>query len=161
MKQIPLSKGKFALVDDEDYEYLMQWIWFCKVDKRGREYAVRNCSDGGKRTTLPMHRVIMNTPDGMETDHRYGDGLNNQRYNLRICTKNQNQHNQTPRSNTRSKYKGVDFHKPSNKWRARIMLNKRHIQIGMFESEVDAAQAYNFAATEHHGDFAHLNKIAA
>lgn len=164
MKEITLTSKRVAIVDDVDYDFLSQWKWHLKKDGKC-EYAARvNYLGGGrknpKRKTIRMHRLIMQTPDGMETDHINGDGLDNRRSNLRVCTKSENQHNQKPRVGTFSKYKGVDFHKQSNKWRARIMLNSKHIQIGMFESELEAARAYNLSASIHHGEFAKLNEVA-
>ena len=77
--------------------------------------------------------------------------------NLRLCTHTQNQHNKDPITNVSSKYKGVSWHKSKNKWRAVVYLKKRQIYLGRFDSEIDAAIAYNNAAIKYFGDFARLN----
>ena len=157
-KQIPLSQGKFVIVDDKDYEFLSQWKWCFN----GR-YAMRNKYLGWKNRksilkTIYMHRLILNPPDGFYTDHINGDKLDNRRSNLRICTNQQNQFNQTPTQGGSSKYKGVTWHKRDEMWMSSIRLNNKTKFLGYFDSEEDAAQAYNFAAIEHHGEFANLNK---
>lgn len=151
-KQIPLTQGKFALVDDEDYDFLIQWKWYYKTEG----YAARNERTNKGRKTVRMHRVIMNTPHGMETDHADGNRLNNLKSNLRICTKSENQRNQTPKKH---KHKGAFFDKHDGKWSAHIRINGKPKRIGRFSSEVDAARAYNKAAVEIYGEFAKLNQF--
>lgn len=160
MKEIPLSKGKFALVDDEDYDFLMQWKW-C-VNSFG--YAVRSIGykkPNGKWSckTVQMHRVVMNTPDGMDTDHRDTDKLNNQRNNLRICTRAQNKMNTNLRAGGTSGYKGVTWSKQKGKWQGYIILQGEKANLGHFACKVDAAKAYNKAALENFGKFARLNDV--
>lgn len=152
MKQIPLTQGKFATVDDEDYEFLNQWKWY--LSNTG--YAVRN--ENGK--TISMQRVILSTPIGLHSDHIDHDRLNNCRMNLRVCLPRENKANRKKQDGI-SKYKGVTWHKHNSRWTAQIMANGRKIYLGSFSSEEDAAQAYNFAAAEYHGEFAHINKVAA
>jgi len=150
MKEIPLTQGKVALVDDEDYEWLSQWKWsYCK--KEG--YATRLCN----RKRFYMHRVIMNTPTGMETDHKDRNGLNNKRDNLRICTVSQNHVNQPPSKINKTGYKGITFDKSSEKWRAQIKVNGKHITLGRYTTPEDAARVYDNAAFEYYGEFAYLN----
>lgn len=91
MKTIPLTQGKVALVDDEDYEELSRFKWCATKNRRGKFYAVRGGPRaGGGSPTVQMHVVIAGTPAGMDTDHIDGDSLNNQRSNLRICTRAEN-----------------------------------------------------------------------
>jgi len=92
MKEIQLTQNKVALVDDEDFEYLNQFKW-CAAKLSGIFYAVRNAPRDGKRYMYFMHRVIMQTPDGMQTDHKSGETLDNRRCNLRVCSVMQNGHN--------------------------------------------------------------------
>ena len=106
MKTIQLTQGQFALVDDEDYDFLMQWKWQAHKDK-STYYATRVEYGKNIKKGIKMHRVIMNTPRNMETDHKDRNGLNNQKYNLRICTRGQNQTNK--RNWGKSKNKGVNL----------------------------------------------------
>ncbi len=160
MKKIPLTKGKFALVDDEDYEHLMQWKWH--VNAYG--YAVRNEKSWyegvkRKRKILFMHRLINKTPDGFHTDHIDGNTLNNKKNNLRDATRSKNMMNQKKREKCFSRYKGVCFSKDRQKWQVDIQKNKKSIFIGRFTCEIEAARAYNKAALEHFGEFARLNEL--
>jgi hypothetical protein len=151
MKQIPLTQGKVALVDDSDFQRLNQWKWQAHF-YRGIWYAVR--SQGLKR--ILMHREIMGVVNPkVEIDHRDRDGLNNQRYNLRECTHAQNMHNTPFRGKNSCGYKGVSKYR--KRWRARITVNYKGMQIGTFDSPEEAARAYDEAAIKHYGEFAYLN----
>jgi hypothetical protein len=162
MKEIPLTQGKVALVDDADYEYLMQWKWYFCKKKDGTGYARRKVYSRISAKTYRwksywMHREIMKTPEGMDTDHRDGNKLNNQKYNLRICTNSQNQSNKRTQRNNTSTFKGV--WKSGNKWTASINVRKKRIHLGSYIDKSEAAKAYNAAALEHHGEFARLNDV--
>lgn len=163
MKLIPLSQGKFAQVDDSDYEWLMNWKW-CAVKGYGNYYSQRGIYLGvidGKKTSTPlkMHRAIMKPEKGFVVDHIDGDGLNNQRANLRVCLPRENTANRKPSKNGTSKYLGVMWCPSRNNWRVRITSNKKKVHVGEFRSEEDAALAYNRKAIELHGEFARLNVI--
>lgn len=107
-----------------------------------------------------MHRVILNTPKGMESDHINGDGLDNRRCNLRICTTSQNQQNQQTQSRIKSSgFKGVNWAKRANKWVARIVIAKKEMWLGSFDSELKAALAYDNAAKKYFGEFSKTNFI--
>jgi len=160
MKAIKLTRGQCALVDDSDYEYLNQFKWCAgKAYNRDTYYAIRSKSINGKQTHIRMHRLIMNAPNGMDVDHVDGDGLNNQRSNLRICTRSQNLRNQKSRVNSSSKYLGVCWHKRERKWRAGIRINKNTKYLGEFKTELEAAIIYNIAARKYYGEFARPNKF--
>jgi hypothetical protein len=153
MKFIKLSQGKFTKVDDEDFNWLNQWKW-CALKSRNTFYAVR--WDLGN--IIYMHRLILNTPCNQQVDHDDFDGLNNQKYNIRNCTKSQNLSNKIPRG--KSKYLGVSEVLVLNKYKyfkARITFNNTQILIGTYKNEVDAAYAYDKKAKEYHGEFANLN----
>lgn len=151
--EIQLTQGKVALVDDEDYEMLMQWKWCAHVEKH-RIYAVRRIGE----KMLKMHRVIMGVTDpNIKVDHKEGYGLDNQRSNLRVATNAQNIANQRPRLNVTSKYKGVHWDKFTGKWRVQVQNKDGVKRIGRFENEIEAALAYNKAAIELQGEFARLN----
>lgn len=158
MKEIPLTQGKVALVDDEDYGWLNQWKW-CAYKGGNSSYAVRGIKKNGKRTLSKMHREILGTPKGMLTDHRNSNGLDNRRDNLRICNKFQNGMNRGKNDNNKSGYKGVCWHKASKKWRASIHINGKQIHLGLFNANKEAAIIYNEAAIKHFGEFGRLNDI--
>lgn len=144
MKEIPLTKGKVTLVDDADYAWLLQQRW-------------RFRSGYARSDKTSMHRLIMNAPRDMEVDHINGDTLDNRRKNLRLATVKQNRMNRSKHKITSSQYKGVSWEKRSSKWRARIKLNRKFIYLGIFASEIDAANAYDKAAHIYHGEFARAN----
>lgn len=158
MKQIPLSQGLFALVDDEDFEYLNQFKWHARKS-RDTFYASRNLKiSKNNRKTIQMHRVILGTTDTkIQGDHIDGNGLNNQKSNLREATHEQNRRNTKSYKNGVSKYKGVSYRKDSKKWRSIINFNKKVIRLGYFSSEIEAAKAYDVKAKELFGEFAWLN----
>ena len=158
-KEIQLTQGKVAIVDDEDYDYLMQWKWYV-CNKRYKFYAVRNIPiSNNKQTIISMHRLIMKPDKGMVIDHLDGNPLNNQKNNLRICTHSDNMRNCKISIKNTSGYKGVSFLKKKNTYKSAIKFNKKTIYLGLFTNPVDAARAYNAAALKYHGEFAHLNKI--
>ena len=159
MKEIQLTQGKVALVDDEDYEYLIQWKW--QVNKNGNKfYAVTSWLINGKYRTINMHRLITNNKNTkMHTDHINGDGLDNRKINLRICTHSQNAMNRGAQSNNKTGHKGVSYEKKLNKFKVQIRVNKKNITIGYYINLNDAAKAYNSAALKYHGEFAQLNVI--
>lgn len=149
MKQIELTRGKFALVDDADYEWLNQYKWQC--DTKG--YAVHYKL--GK-----MHRCILGLTDPkVFTDHIDRNTLNNQRSNLRVATAAQNKQN-TPYSGI-IPYKGVHYVTVKNHTyiRAQIFVNNKQFVLGTFETIEDAAKCYNLAAIKYFGEFAYLNQV--
>lgn len=148
---IPLTQGQVAIVDAEDYERLSKYKWY-GAKTRGNYYAYRNRNN----RTVSMHREIMGEPKGMCVDHKDGNGLNNRKSNLRICTVAQNIRNRRLVGGS-SRYKGVYFQKSINKWKADITFNGRRIYIGCFADEIDAAKAYDKNAKELFGEFAYLN----
>ncbi len=155
MKQIPLTQGKFALVDDEDFEYLNQWKWCVSADN----YAKRGVWIDGKVKCRYMHRLIMRINDRkVFIDHKDHNGLNNQKENLRLATHSQNSMNTTAQKQSVSKYLGVSLSK-KNPWTAQIGFNGIQKYLGGFNNEIDAAKAYNEAAIKYHGEFANLNKV--
>lgn len=153
MKQIKLKySDKSALIDDGDYDYISGFHW-----KYHNGYAARYVYSHGKRQRIYMHRQIMNTPGGMDTDHKDGNGLNNQRSNLRICTHAENISNQKLQKDSPNKYKGVSLTKSTGRWRAVITSNRVRKHIGYYETEEEAARAYDNAAKRYFGEFARLN----
>lgn len=156
MKQIPLTQGKFALVDDDMYDYLNQWSWF--ANRLGNTfYATRNEGKRPFRRKVFMHRVIMDTPKGMDTDHIDGNGLRNLRENLRNCTHAENARNRKKPKGSFSGFKGVSWHKDAQKYHARIIVDGKAKHLGVFGDPEEAARAYDKAAKEYFGEFANLN----
>lgn len=154
-REIPLTQGKVAVVDDADYEWLMQWKWHF----RSMGYAGRRASkEAGGRALILMHRLITNAPSGLDVDHVDGNRLNNQRSNLRLCTRAQNMRNQRKTKRlVSSQFKGVSLYKPK-KWVAYIGLSRHKMHsLGYFHTELEAAHAYDAAARLHFGEFARLN----
>lgn len=155
MKVIALTRGEVTLVDDADYEYLVRYKWWLLSSKTRIapwKYAVRQIRIDGKKTTIYMHHVIMNAKP---VDHIDRNGLNNQRDNLRPASEHQNQGNRIGWTNKRSsRYKGVFPEK--HKWYAAIA----GMRIGVFDTEAQAAMAYNAAAIEYFGkEFAKENVV--
>lgn len=168
MKLIPLSKqgknkGKyFAQVDDEDYDFLMQWNWQVSKAYKNIFYAVR--SNVGSSNKTYMHRVIMGLEigDTRVVDHINNNGLFCQKYNMRICSREQNNKNRRAALKT-SKYLGVHIattKRNGKEWkyiRGAISINGAAKSLGHFKTEIEAARAYDIKAKELYGEFANLN----
>lgn len=154
MKEILLSRGEKTIVDDADFAYLSQWKWsLFKWSKSNTYYAGRRCD----RKIIYMHIQLMNYPQNITVDHNDGNGLNDQRSNLRLATQSQQKMNTTKNSRNTSGFKGVCWDKTHNKWRVRIGVNGKKINVGRFDNPIDAARAYDEAAIKYFGEFAKLN----
>jgi hypothetical protein len=140
-KEIPLTKGMVALVDDEDYYDLSKYRWYANKTGWNTYYAFRNTPrQSGKQHLIRMHRVILNPPSDMEVDHINGNGLDNRKENLRIVTRRQNSQNRHQVKT--SKYTGVCWDNDRQKWRAYIRIMGRNKHLGLFVDETLAARAY-------------------
>lgn len=154
MKYIKLNHNLFTIVDDEDYDLVNKWKWYCK-----RGYAVRSIYVNKKSKKVYLHRFLMNTPEGLSVDHINGNKLDNRKANLRNCTLQQNLCNRPVSKNKDScKFKGVYRHE-SGKWLALIKKDGKRFHIGLFSEIKDAAKAYDKKAIELQGEFAHPNFI--
>lgn len=172
MKLIPLSQGKFAQVDDEDYDHLMQWKWYAQHDK-GKYYPTRGYYNYNTKNMdkIRIHNIIINHDPIYFIDHIDKNPLNNQKSNLRLATLSQNARNKSPKKNGSSRYLGVNLNKNKIKLKSGIKTyfsyhciictNYKKIYIGRFpfttEGEILAAKAYDKAAKKYHGEFANLN----
>lgn len=156
-REIPLTHGLFAIVDDGDYEFLSGFRWF--ADKGGNTFYARRNSAGSNVRKIRMHREIMRAGSEEEVDHINGNGLDNRRSNLRICNHSENQRNGKKYKNNTTGYKGVSWHKQHKKYYAKIRVNNKDIFLGLFLNPEDAARAYNKAAIIFHGEFAKLNVL--
>lgn len=154
-RKIKLTQGKYTIVDADDYEWLSQYKWCAHKKGRGYFYAERR----NKHKTDSIHRLVINVPKNMQVDHINGDTLDNRKENLRICSRWQNSRNRKKQKKpSSSKYKGVIWDGES-RWRAKIVVNKRKINLGGYLTEEEAAIAYNVAAKKYHKKFAKLNEI--
>ncbi len=151
---IPLTKGKFAVIDAEDYDFLRTVMWHTK---EGNATCYARGHVKGKHVN--MHRVLMGAKDGEVVDHIDHDGLNNRKDNLRVCSVAENNRNRRVgmRRKTSSKYKGVSWDKKSRKYVAYINHNRKKHLLGMYHDEIEAAMAYDRQASELFGQFASLN----
>ncbi|MBN1807345.1 MAG: hypothetical protein JW837_19015 [Sedimentisphaerales bacterium] len=155
-RRIPLTKGKFALVDPEDYEILNKYKWH--VTENGSTfYAKRNAPTRKDTTPIYMHRCILKVPPGRVVDHINHSGLDNRKANLRPASRAQNNRYSKKRKNTRSKYKGVSFYSREKQFVAKITTDGNTVTLGYFKDEILAAKAYDRAARKFHKEFACLN----
>ena len=156
---IRLTKGKFAIVDGDDYYGLAKHTWFA-VSNDNKWYAIRpeQPEKDGRLQGVRMHRELMGSPKGMYVDHINGNGLDNRRANIRIATKQQNCWNRKKRrGNCSSRFKGVSLNKKTGKWTASIFCDGQSFYIGLFSDEEAAARAYDAKARELYGEYAWQN----
>jgi len=167
VKQIPLTRGFTAFVDDADYELLSKFKWFALVCSN-TVYAARHVHvryDGGKKNgkhiykTVMMHRFILGLGNqkSIQVDHRNGSGIDNRRENLRPCTCSQNLANKKMQSNNTSGSTGVYWSKRRNRWIAEIKFRGKKTHIGQFSNMADATMAYREKSKEVFGEFARTN----
>lgn len=163
MKELTLyykDETFIVLVDDEDYDLVRQYNWFIKPCDH-LHYAIRNMrKENGGYTTVPMHRLLMGMPPrNVFIDHVNGNGLDNQRSNLRECTPRENKMNSRPHYNTSSKYKNVYFRKDikNNPWQVRIRVDGKLLSFGCYPTEEDAMLVANEAIAKYHGEFGKPN----
>jgi hypothetical protein len=152
---IPLTQGKHAMVDAEDYARVRRHKW-CLSRTGSQLYAYRK--HYGK--SLRLHQFIMNPPQGLVVDHIDGNGLNNRRGNLRICTRLQNawNHKRRKQPDASSRYMGVyPCRRPRDKWYVKIQCDGDGTYLGPFDSAIEAARARDYKAVELFGEYASLN----
>lgn len=154
MKLIPLTQGKFAMVDDEDYEWLNSMKWHA-FKGYSTWYAARKKRENGKRGILFMHQLVCKADDMV--DHADGNGLNNTRLNLRAANQGLNKGNSRKWQSAASPFKGVGWNKKRGNWTARIGTNPNRKFLGGFKTDREAAAAYDCEAIKYYGEFAHLN----
>lgn len=166
MKEIPLTQGYTAIVDDEDFDRVSCFKWRASIDRRKdgtirTVYARRDIVTAtGKACTLYLHRIIAGATDSaVQVDHKNRNGLDCTRTNLRVCTCSQNQGNSVMQIDNTSGFKGVSWHKAAKGWVASIRISGRNTNLGIFHSKEAAAQAYNVAAVDTFGEFALLNDV--
>ena len=159
MKEIPLTLGKTALVDDDMFDWLMQWKWCAVYNAEiNNYYAVTWLGHRPTRKMAYMHRLVLNAPRGVMTDHWNQNTLENTRANLRLCNNSQNQHNVGLSVKNTSGLKGIQI-TPRGRWLARIRVNGRLIYLGTYDAPELAAAAYDSAAMRYFGEFALTNAM--
>lgn len=158
MKEIPLTRGRVAIVDDIDYERMSIFKWSVSC-KGSRCYAIRcKLIAPGKYKMVKMHREILGLSDPKDkVDHINMDGLFNVRSNLRVCSQSENMMNRNVQKNSTSGIKGVSWCKNSLKWRAIIKINGVQKFIGRFDCKIEAGKAYDKAASDLFGEYARKN----
>lgn len=152
MKEIELTQGQVAIVDDDDYEYLSQWKWFAKFRKNSKKFVAETSE--GRNVHILMHRMIMKPQREEQVDHKNLDTLDNRKENLRVCNSSQNNANRKAYSKT--SYKGV-YKTSSRKYQAVVVNNHKRYYLGLYGTAKQAAKAYDKKAIELHGEFARLN----
>lgn len=159
MKQISLTQGMVALVDDADYEELSKHKWYTHKARTGGFYALRSFRENGNFHIISMSRQILGLEHGdkREADHINQNTLDNRRNSLRVCTCLDNLRNRRGDSNTTSRFKGVSWDKENKRWRVSIGVNGKSINLGRFHNEIFAAGVYDQAAKKYFGEFACLN----
>lgn len=153
-KRIPLTQGKFALVDDDMHPFLNRHKWYCS-----HGYAARMERRHGRRRVMMMHHRILPQRVDCDVDHINGNTLDNRRVNLRYATRSQNNANRHARSKGSSSYKGVCWRPIPRRWKAYIKKDGQQIHLGYFSTQEDAARAYNKAALRLFGEYARLNEV--
>lgn len=156
MKTIATTNGYTIFVDDEDYPDLSKRKWFARKSAGRTWYATSKLEGRRHSPNISMHRVVMNYPKGLEVDHINGNGLDNRKENLRICTHLQNGMNQKSRGGS-SLYKGVYWHKQNLNWVAYLHHLGKRLHLGSFDSEVEAAKRHDEAARKLNKEFGRYN----
>lgn len=153
-KEIPLTQGKFAIVDDCNYEWLTQWKWYAVCTGKLKMWYVARVEN---HKTILMHREILGAKKGQITDHKNHNGFDNRLANIRLCSYSENAQNRMPYKNSTNKHKGVSWHKVGGKWQVKITVNNKRIQLGYCKNEIEAAKMYDKAALKYFGKFAYTN----
>jgi hypothetical protein len=158
MKEIKLTHGKVALIDDDDFEIVKQYKWYA-MNTNGIDewYAAMSIKENGKFRITTLHQLIMGRKLIDHIDH---NGLNCQKNNMRFCTTYQNNWNSRPKINSKCKYKGVNPYGNKKMYISKIMAKGIQYNLGIYDNEIDAAKAYNKKAIELFGEFAYINKTA-
>lgn len=155
IRHIPLTKGRYAIIDSEDYGIISSLNWHAS-NRRDLWYAGTHVYIDGRYPTLQMHKLLLIVSPGYVTDHINGNGLDNRRANLRQASYSQNKINQGIGLNNTSGRKGVTLRPDTGKWRAQILVNRINVSLGNYDDIEEAYEAYCIAANRYFGEFARL-----
>jgi len=156
IKRIPLTQGKEAIIDIEDWKLVKDYKWCVRKD-HSTFYAYTGASKKRNHKNIQMHRLLMSVTKDKQVDHINHNGLDNRKSNLRVCSHSQNQQNKEPQKNVSSRYKGVVAVKNKKKWIAQIRINNKLNYLGYFDNEIEAAKAYDRASLKFHKEYGYLN----
>lgn len=157
---ITLTQGQLCIVDEQDWPLVKDMKWCAWTPNDGMTFYASTGYRAGPnkwRTKLMHHILIPVVPPGFVRDHENGIGTDNRRSNLRVCTRKQNNRNRRGNPGTSSQYRGVTWHKAAGKWSAQIKCDGRYYHLGLHESEIDAAVAYDRKSVELFGEYAKPN----
>ncbi len=157
-RRIKLTRGKYAIVDPEDFEELNQYKWHCNSRGYAKRAIPNESGKGPKQVQVAMHNQICPVPEGMFADHINRDRLDNRKANLRPATLKQNLWNRklAPK-NVKTRYRGVNWDKSRQKWRVSLKVDGSRRKFGSFTDETEAAKRYDEIAKKYRGEFAVLN----
>lgn len=147
------------MIDDEDAGIVCQYKWYASYAKGNQSFYAKTTvkKSNGNRTSMFMHRILIAVLGGQFIDHANGDTLDNRKTNLRVCSRKENNRNRKLQRTNTTGYKGLKWHSRLSKWEARIGVDGKYKYLGLFKEKEDAARAYDKAAVEHYGEYAHLN----
>ncbi|MBV8176367.1 MAG: HNH endonuclease [Verrucomicrobia bacterium] len=154
VKRLELTRGYYALLDAEDYEFASRFRW--RAVTKGKWTYAYGRVDG---EDMFMHRALLKAKPGEQVDHENSNGLDNRRRNLRLCTQPKNSRNQKVGAHNTTGFKGVRYSKRYRNWRATIGIMNRNYSLGSYATKIEAAIAYNIGSVEFHGPFARLNDV--
>lgn len=146
----------WAIIDTADLPLVLPYRWY-EARRSNTVYVATSVGSGPTRRNMMLHRLLTDAPKGLHVDHKDGDGRNNRRSNIRVATAQQNRRNEVRRREHTSAYRGASWCKSTEKWVARCNMGTKHLYLGVYDTEIEAALAYDAAARLHFGEFASTN----
>ena len=157
-RRIRLTRGKYAIVDPEDFVRLNQYRWYCSQSNYAVRATSKKSGKGPKQVEIFMHKIVCPPPKGMISDHINRNRLDNRKANLRPATWTQNAWNRiSVRKTGKTRYNGIRYYKDTKKWQVRLMINGCRLSLGCYADEQEAAKAYDLAARKYRREYAVLN----
>jgi len=157
-RRIKLTRGKYAIVDVDDFERLNRYKWHCTRCGYAKRAVYKRCDNGRRQVEIYMHKMVCPAPEGMIVDHINRKSHDNRKANLRVATQKQNVWNRKfVRKGGKTRYNGIRWDKNREKWQVRLTINGRRESFGYYADEVEAARAYDRIAKKYRGEYAYLN----